>query len=214
LPHGDGARRDDAVVRRHDVGELKPELRRLEIRTRRFEARARRELLGREPVEVRHRQRIHVGERFAALERRFRVRELGAPLVEHRLFRRDLRFEQGLRHRDETLALGDAIAYVDEHFRDPVAADLGRDDDVLPREHGARHRNGARELDARERRRRHGHDGCARGRQIVGRIPATSGECAGHAEQQRSTELRARLRGVHVGVVLAIYQFADIISAI
>ena len=104
-----------------------------------------------------------------------------------------------------------AIADVDEHLGDAVAADLGRNDDVLPRVHGAVHRNRARELDALERRRRDGHDGLARagGRGVVlgaiaarGRTPATTMAMTTKPSDAAAWSRAARCMEKHVELVL------------
>ena len=134
LADGDRARRDDAVVGRRDVRELRAAAatcrdRRARTRAATATPTARRVSRSRSAFD----SKFIVAKRLAALERRLRVRELGFALLQRRLLRRDFGFEQRRRQHDEPLPFLHAIADVDEHFGDAVAADLGRDDDVLPR---------------------------------------------------------------------------------
>jgi hypothetical protein len=53
-------------------------------------------------------------------------------LLERGILGRDLGLQQCRRQLDEQVAALDAIADVDIHLGDAIAADLGRDDHVLP----------------------------------------------------------------------------------
>jgi hypothetical protein len=165
-------------------------------------------LLGRDSIEVGLRQQVLRAQRLRALERRLCVHELGFSLLQCRLFRRDLGFEKRRRHRDEPLTLLYVIADVDENLRHAVAADLGRDDDVLPCIQRAVHRNRAGEVDALERRGRDRHDrvACAGGIRLRPIFRSAAGR-DGHernngAERDGDAKPSTRCMKGHVGVVL------------
>jgi hypothetical protein len=156
----------------------------------------------------------------------FRVVELGLALIDHRLFRGHLGLEQRGRKRDELLPRLHVRANVDENVRDAIAADLGRDDDFLPRVHRAVHRDLARELRALEWRGGNRHDGGARvsGGSVATLTVAATGAsrqgCQSHGNHQRSENpsvgpaSSVRVSFLHRAVVLANHQLADMISVL
>ena len=126
------ARGDDAVVRRSDARVAQAQLGSLQFGLARL-----RRVLGRRALRCaacrgptatgrRSRQRLRASiRRCRILQRRLRLLEIGA-------LRCDFRGEHVVGEAHELLALAHAIADVDVHGRDAIAADLGADDDFLP----------------------------------------------------------------------------------